>query len=117
MDDILYKHFRHYKGGLYYVEDVATHTETEGDLVLYIDVSKPDKLWARPKDMFLSSVDIDGQQVRRFRPIEDGEYVPEWDRKLNRPHDGWCHCPSGESKIRWDGFGGGICEVCDGNTF
>lgn len=103
MDDILYKHFRHYKGGLYYVEDVATHTETEEEMVLYVEVSKPDKLWARPKAMFLSTVEVDGQQVPRFKQEKQG--------------DGYCHCPSGESKIVWDGFGGGTCEVCNGHTF
>lgn len=42
--------FRHYKGGLYVIDCVAKHTETEELLVVYHDVKK--NYWARPYDMF-----------------------------------------------------------------
>ena len=42
--------YRHYKGGEYKVIGVATHTETDEELVIYVDVHG--KLWARPESMF-----------------------------------------------------------------
>lgn len=56
--------WRHFKGGIYQLIDVATHTETKEELVIYqsmfTSAGKPaDKhlIWARPKEMFLSPVD------------------------------------------------------------
>ena len=54
--------YRHYKGDYYLVEDIATHTETGEELVIYRGLynsttSGPGHLYARPKDMFLSKVD------------------------------------------------------------
>lgn len=55
--------WRHFKGGIYQLIGVATHTETKEELVIYQSMfnaaGKPvDKhLCARPKEMFLSPVD------------------------------------------------------------
>ena len=54
--------YKHYKGDYYIVEDVATHTETGEELVLYRGLYNGQKfgqhhLCARPRDMFLSEVD------------------------------------------------------------
>lgn len=49
--------FRHFKGGLYEVVDFAKHTETGETLVIYRSMNEPDKIWARPADMFFSKVD------------------------------------------------------------
>ena len=53
--------YRHHKGGLYYAMEVAQHTETQEELVIYWAVPKQkktegapeSKYWARPKAMFL----------------------------------------------------------------
>jgi len=60
---------RHYKGGLYDVIGIATHSETRETLVLYRGVALG-KLWARPLSMWSDLIDVDGQMVPRFAPVE-----------------------------------------------
>lgn len=49
--------YRHFKGDYYLVEDVAIDSETDAELVIYRMLYEDNKLYARPKDMFLSEVD------------------------------------------------------------
>ena len=58
--------YRHYKGALYEVIDVARHSETEEWLVVYRALYGDRGLWVRPLDMFTESVDVDGESVPRF---------------------------------------------------
>lgn len=44
--------YRHYKGGIYYVDRLVTHTETNELLVFYYD--DENTCWVRPYDMFFS---------------------------------------------------------------
>ena len=66
--------YQHYKGKLYEVIGVAHHSETLEKLVVYKALynSKEfgnDALWVRPKDIFLSKVQIDGKKIPRFKFI------------------------------------------------
>ncbi len=51
--------YKHYKGNLYDVYEVATHSEDESKLVVKA-------LWVRPLDMFVESVEKDGETLPRF---------------------------------------------------
>lgn len=59
--------YRHYKGNEYTVLGVARHSETHEELVVYRQEYGEHGLWVRPKEMFLESVEVDGQVVPRFR--------------------------------------------------
>jgi hypothetical protein len=48
--------YRHFKGNKYLVEDIAIHSETGEQLVIYRALDGGD-LYARPYDMFLEKVD------------------------------------------------------------
>ena len=58
--------YRHYKGPEYRVFGVARHSETEQQVVFYQALYGEFGLWVRPLEMFLESVEVDGEQVPRF---------------------------------------------------
>jgi len=68
--------YQHYKGNLYEVIDIARHSETLEELVLYRalydsnDFGK-DALRVRPKKIFFENIIIDGIEVPRFTYISE----------------------------------------------
>lgn len=64
--------YRHYKGMDYEVIGVARHSETEEELVVYRCLYGDYSLWVRPLSMFRETVNVAGEQVPRFAPIENG---------------------------------------------
>ena len=58
--------YKHYKGGMYEVIGVATHTETGEPLVIYRALYGEFGLWARPYSMFCEQVNCEGHMVQRF---------------------------------------------------
>ena len=49
--------YKHFKGDMYIVEDVALYSEDKTELVRYRALYGNSQLYARPMDMFLSEVD------------------------------------------------------------
>ena len=49
--------YKHFKGDLYLVEDIATHSETKEKYVVYRALYGNNELYIRPYDMFASEVD------------------------------------------------------------
>lgn len=60
--------FKHYKGGIYQIIGYAKHTETEDKLICYKSFKDP-TIWARPLEMFMGMVEVDGKQLQRFEKI------------------------------------------------
>ena len=59
--------YQHYKGGLYEVLNIATHTELNKRLVIYKNINC-DKIWARPIEMFTSNIELnENELVERFK--------------------------------------------------
>ena len=60
--------YKHFKNKYYIVEDVAYHSETQEEYVVYRRLYGDNSLWIREKNMFLSPVD------RKKYPSADQEW-------------------------------------------
>jgi len=61
--------YKHYKGNEYEVIDVAIHSETLEEMVVYRPQYGEMKLWVRPLEMFKENVIINGEETPRFKKI------------------------------------------------
>ena len=68
------KTYRHFKGNLYKVIDIANDSESDNKLVIYEALYGENTHWARPYDMFNSLVDNekypDVEQKYRFEEVD-----------------------------------------------
>jgi len=55
---------QHYKGGVYVVKCIATHTETKEKMVIYKRFNGNGELWARPEAMF-------NEKIPRFKKFDE----------------------------------------------
>lgn len=58
--------YKHYKGNLYEVLDTGRHSETEEWMVIYRTLYGDGGTWIRPYDMFMESIELNGEVVKRF---------------------------------------------------
>lgn len=65
--------YRHFKGNIYQIRDIATHSETGEKMVVYQAMYPPFGTWVRPLAMFLERVDNrkypNARQQYRFEQI------------------------------------------------
>lgn len=61
--------YEHYKGMRYRVHGVVRHSETLDELVHYeaLYENKLGKMWVRPKEMFLETIEVNGVRRPRFQ--------------------------------------------------
>lgn len=62
--------YRHYKGNLYEVMEVATHSESGEKLVVYRALYGEYGVWARPLEMFAETVEKGDTQLPRFELLQ-----------------------------------------------
>lgn len=65
--------YRHFKGNLYELVEVARHSETLEDYVVYRALYGDHGLWVRPLAMFTEQIDRDGVRQPRFAPVSAAE--------------------------------------------
>lgn len=72
-DGMIGYRYKHFKGAIYVVTDLAVNSENEEVMVVYKNFSDPSRVWCRSLDMFLSEVDSekypDVKQKFRFERI------------------------------------------------
>lgn len=66
MEEIKKGLYRHFKGNLYEVIDIATHSETLEQYVVYRALYGEHGLWVRPISMWNEEVTRDGKTHKRF---------------------------------------------------
>lgn len=69
--DIRTGKYRHFKGNLYEVLGVATHSETMEPMVVYRALYGDFGLWVRPASMWEETIERDGKTFKRFSYIEE----------------------------------------------
>ncbi|MGH6890493.1 MAG: DUF1653 domain-containing protein [Rhizomicrobium sp.] len=68
--------YQHFKGGLYRVLFVATHSET-GEVVVVYSSEQTGELWVRPLSKFTEEVAVGGRATPRFERLREIESRPQ----------------------------------------
>lgn len=61
--------YRHFKGNLYEVVELAHHSETQEPMVVYRALYGEQGLWVRPFEMFFENIEREGKTFARFTYI------------------------------------------------
>ena len=62
--------YEHYKGNRYEVIGIAKHSETLEEMVVYKALYGEGLVWVRPLRMFMDEVEVNGENVQRFKFIK-----------------------------------------------
>jgi hypothetical protein len=62
--------YRHFKGYLYELIEVAHHSESQEPVAVYRALYGDHGLWVRPLEMFLETIERDGAEIQRFQYIK-----------------------------------------------
>lgn len=62
--------YRHFKGNKYELLEIATHSETLEQMVIYRALYGEGGVWVRPLSMWNEQVEVDGAVVPRFQYID-----------------------------------------------
>ena len=66
--------YQHYKGNLYQVFNVATHSETREKVVVYQCLYGDYSMWVRPLTMFTETITTsDDREIERFKLLQETE--------------------------------------------
>lgn len=66
--------YQHYKGNLYQVFNVAMHSETREQVVVYQCLYGDYSMWVRPLTMFTETITTsDDREIERFKLIQETE--------------------------------------------
>ena len=65
--------YRHFKGNLYQLLDIAKHSETLEDMVVYRALYGEHGLWVRPLSMWEEEVERDGKVMKRFTFVREAQ--------------------------------------------
>ncbi len=65
--------YKHFKGDEYRLVKVARHSETGEEMVIYQSLKYPDRVWARPLQMFIEPVRRASYEGPRFEFLRPGE--------------------------------------------
>lgn len=76
-DSMVGRIYKHFKGRIYIVNDIAVHTESDEIMVIYKCFADPIVTYCRPLSMFTSDVDRkkypNVKQKKRFEPLSKQE--------------------------------------------
>lgn len=70
MDEIKLGTYRHFKGNMYEVIAIATHSESLEPMVVYRALYGDGGTWVRPASMWNETVEREGKTVKRFTFVE-----------------------------------------------
>jgi len=62
--------YRHFKGNLYELIDIAKHSETLEPMIVYRALYGDNDLWVRPLSMWNEIITHNGEKTRRFELVE-----------------------------------------------
>lgn len=66
--------YQHFKGKRYQVIDIARHSETGEQYVVYRALYGDEGLWIRPLAMFLETIERDGKTLLRFERVQADDH-------------------------------------------